>query len=75
MCTPTKKKYWLGPLPIICDVCHSQVGEEFVDGRTVYGPWANMCHDCFKQIGVGLGTGKGQHYKKDETGKYLKIEG
>ena len=69
MCTPTKKKYWLGPLPIICDICHSQVGEEFVDGRTIYGPWANMCHDCFKQIGVGL------HYKKDETGKYLKIEG
>lgn len=31
-----------------------------VDGRTVYGPWANMCLECHDRIGVGLGTGKGQ---------------
>ena len=31
-----------------------------VDGRTVFGGWANMCEACFKSMGVGLGTGSGQ---------------
>lgn len=30
------------------------------DGKTVEGPWANMCEFHFKQYGVGLGTGRGQ---------------
>lgn len=30
------------------------------DAKTIWGPWANMCESCFKQFGVGLGTGKGQ---------------
>lgn len=30
------------------------------DGKTKYGPWANMCEDCFTKHGTGLGTGKGQ---------------
>jgi len=31
-----------------------------VDGKTKMGPWANMCTGCFEQVGIGLGTGKGQ---------------
>ena len=30
------------------------------DGRTISGPWAYMCEECFVRFGVGLGTGKGQ---------------
>ncbi len=30
------------------------------DAKTISGPWANMCADCFQAYGVGLGTGKGQ---------------
>jgi hypothetical protein len=30
------------------------------DGKTVLGPWANMCQECFDEVGVGLGTGRGQ---------------
>lgn len=30
------------------------------DGKTVHGPWANMCEACFGSLGVGLGTGRGQ---------------
>jgi len=40
-----------------CDFC----GEEAkVDGKTVKGPWANMCGSCFAAYGIGLGAGKGQ---------------
>lgn len=30
------------------------------DGKTKDGPWANMCEQCFKTHGIGLGLGKGQ---------------
>lgn len=31
-----------------------------VDGKTIFGPWANMCDECFEHVGVGLGLGRGQ---------------
>lgn len=40
-----------------CDFCSRKA---FVDGRTIAGPWANMCIFHFLQYGVGLGLGKGQ---------------
>lgn len=40
-----------------CDFCEKQA--EY-DGRTVMGPWANMCIKHFGQYGTGLGTGRGQ---------------
>jgi hypothetical protein len=30
------------------------------DGKTIEGPWAYMCEDCFRDYGIGLGTGRGQ---------------
>lgn len=61
--------------PEACDICHSQVTDEFVDGRTIYGPWANMCPSCFKEIGIKLGTGYGQRYKKNSDNEFIKVEG
>lgn len=61
--------------PKECDICHELIGEVFVDGKTCYGPWANMCPACFKEIGIGLGTGLGQKYQKKEDGNYVKVEG
>ena len=52
-------KKWVGPVPINCDICHKSIYKTFIDGRTVYGPWANMCSERHSQVGVGLGTGKG----------------
>jgi transposase-like protein len=40
-----------------CDFCGR---EAVVDGKTHFGPWANMCLDHFLAFGVGLGLGKGQ---------------
>ena len=37
-----------------------------VDGKTIHGPWANMCADCFGSNGIGLGTGKGQMLLLDD---------
>ena len=48
-----------------CDFClyddHRERKAEY-DGRTVHGPWANMCQEHFTIHGVGLGTGKGQQF-------------
>ena len=46
-----------------CDLCD---GIASYDGKTIYGPWANMCGDCFKKYGVGLGTGRGHKLKLNE---------
>ena len=49
-----------------CDIHKYEDGEEGVpaayDGKTKFGPWANMCEKHFKTHGVGLGTGKGQRF-------------
>lgn len=40
-----------------CDLC----GEEAkYDAATIMGAWANMCESHFQQLGIGLGTGRGQ---------------
>lgn len=43
-----------------CDFSDGDHGSAVVDGKTVFGPWANMCAPCFDNFGVGLGLGKGQ---------------
>ena len=46
-----------------CDVCASAGIRDQVakyDGKTIMGPWANMCQACFADLGVGLGLGRGQ---------------
>jgi hypothetical protein len=42
-----------------CDIrgCSNDAG---YDGKTNLGPWAYMCEKHFKELGIGLGTGKGQ---------------
>ena len=52
-----------------CDFCNKSVAV-YIDGKTVLGPWANMCLQCYKTKGIGLGLGKGQKYKDG-----VKIEG
>lgn len=49
--------------PKECNICHSPIEGAFVDGKTIYGPWADMCMTCHGMVGVGLGTGMGQKYE------------
>ena len=57
----TKKRHWLGSVPI-CSFCRQLPQEWFVDGVTTVGRWGIMCEKCFKPYGLGLGPGKGQLY-------------
>ena len=47
-----------------CDICNKQPAK--YDGKTIMGPWAYMCEECFKVYGEGLGLGKGQVLKNDK---------
>lgn len=59
--------------PKACDLCQVEadrahaangwilnIAPAVVDGKTKFGPWANMCQEHFDRYGVGLGTGRGQ---------------
>lgn len=70
-------KIWYGSNPQRCQLCNRTfVDGEFIDGRTMHGPWAMMCPTCHHDNGVGLGTGKGQRYALNpETEEWEKVEG
>ena len=57
------KLKWHGITPKQCEICGEPLTNEFIDGRTKIGFWANMCPACHKEFGVGLGIGKGQKFK------------
>lgn len=61
-----------GSKDVKCDICNKHAGEQYVDGATRMGPWANMCMGCWEKYGVGrLGTGAGQLYD-NKTGEQLR---
>ena len=66
------KKIWMGSTK--CDICGEKLTKNLIDGQTVYGSWAVMCPKCHEIYGVGLGTGKGQKYVRDEVGDFVKVE-
>lgn len=55
-------KKWMGGIPKTCDLCHKELKQQFVDGRTQMGPWGIMCATCHSKVGCGLGLGQGQRY-------------
>lgn len=71
-----KEVFWLGIPPSNCDISGERIDNEFIDGRTQNGPWAIMTPTTWNKYGVGrLGTGFGQRYVKQSSGKFLKVEG
>lgn len=65
-------KKWIGPKPVKCDLCGKPLSQQFVDGKTIMGPWGIMCAVCHHHRGVGVGTGRGQRYDLESLEK---IEG
>lgn len=65
-------KTWMGSKT--CDFCGKKEPKVLIDGKTNLGPWAIMCNSCYVKHGVGLGVSKGQKYKRDEEGMYMKVE-
>ena len=56
------KKQWESTAPTECDLCHDDLEDSFIDGKTKYGPWGIMCSTCHEIYGCGLGLGLGQKY-------------
>lgn len=57
-----------------CDMCKANKLQEYMDAKTKFGMWGNLCPSCFKKFGIKLGTGFGQRYVFT-AGKYVKVEG
>lgn len=56
---------WIGEVPASCQVSGRPLTDAFVDGRMRRGGrWAIMHPDCHAEEGVGLGTGRGQLYRR-----------
>lgn len=71
-----KQSFWLSPVPALDDF-ELPIADEFIDGKTVYGPWAMMSPEAFALHGTGrLGLGVGQRYQRQPvTNRWLKVEG
>ena len=69
-----KKMYWTGD-PGHVDDFNRPITDEFVDGKTYHGPWAIMVPVSFAIHGVGMGPGRGQRYRLQKNGMWLKVEG
>jgi hypothetical protein len=71
----TRRLYWAGSKLDKCEICRQSLTETVVDGKTLMGPWALMCPACYSNYGLGLGTGRGQMYKRQSNGRWLKTAG
>lgn len=70
-----KEVYWIGKVPAK-DSFGAHIGQEFIDGRTrPGGPWAIMTPTNHDRYGHGLGVGRGQKYRLQADGRWLKVEG
>lgn len=63
------KKVKVNQLPK-CDFCGDPAR---YDGKTVMGPWADMCAKHWKLYGIGLGTGRGQELVLDDVPSILDV--
>jgi len=71
-----KKIYWLGRLEPNCQVCHRPFLSTMYDAAVgPSGPWGNICRNCFLENGCSTGLGRGQEYKLQNDGRWLKVKG
>ena len=66
--------YWTGPVGDRDDF-GSPITNDFIDGKTRMGKWAIMTQTSYSKYGVGLGLGRGQRFRLQPDGKWLKVEG
>ena len=70
-----REVYWIGSDIDEKDDFNRPIKDEFIDGRTRDGHWAIMAPSSHRIHGYGLGMGRGQRYKKQPDGRWLKVEG
>ena len=71
----TRSVVYVGSPSSSCNICGAPIVDNFIDGRTINGWWAEMCAVCHLRYGVGLGTGQGQRFQRQDDGTWLKVEG
>jgi hypothetical protein len=73
--TRVERKRWLSTVPAK-DSFDRDIIDTFIDGATTGGRgWALMTPLSHAEEGVGLGTGRGQMYKKEDDGIFYKVAG
>lgn len=71
----TRQVYWQSPVGS-CDDFEDVIVDEIIDGKTRFGPWALMTPRSFAIYGLGrYGLGVAQRYRKQDDGRWLKVEG
>lgn len=70
-----RNDYWIGEVPVRCQLSNRKIGKTFVDGRLPGGGWASVHPTQFKRIGGKFGADCGQLYEKQPNGRWLKVEG
>jgi hypothetical protein len=61
-----------------CDICSCNLNYRsfYVDGRHKGDQiWSNMCTECLKGTGEGIGCGKGQLYARQPNGDWRLVDG
>lgn len=75
---PEKEVYWTGLVPSLDDFGNT-IHDEFVDGMSgpeYRGVWGLFTPEAWQAFGIGrLGTGLGQRYRRQDDGRWLKVEG
>lgn len=74
MTKEVKPVYWAGE-PGVCNHCDRPIDGSFIDGRLPNGQWGNFDLACARVLRVTTGAGRGQMYRRQEDGRYMKVEG
>jgi len=69
------KHYWCGPVPAVCEISGKPFNGVMYDASVPGLGWAHICYDTFKQYSCKVGSGMGQKYRKQDDGRWLKVEG
>jgi hypothetical protein len=67
--------YWISEAPDACDICGQPIKDAFADAKTSRGPWGSLDLKCLRVHGIGTGKGKGQVYRRQDDGRWLKVAG
>ena len=65
-----------GAPPRRCECgCGRAITTSFVDGRLRNGgAWGYFASECFARLGVGLGTGRGQQWRRNSAGQFALVK-
>jgi len=73
----SQPKFWIGSVGEFDDF-GAPINDEFIDGRTTFGPWVIISPTSWERYGGTkgkFGLGYAQRYRRQLDGRWLKVEG